>query len=440
MIVSERATKAHAGSSKTARAPTSGIARVWTDAGARNDSRPMPPVATLRPVRRIGRTTVSAFLLGLAIAARCGAAPLAWSIEITPDGELFPSLDLSQQPAAASTPGGGNGLVLVRVHGDGTPRHLVLRVETPGLRAPAVAEADLGAHDTLELRPRLDWDIGRLRAMRSAERQPLRASLEASALPAEVREIGVRVHPLDDALYYVREGNDRIDLGWVFAAYVDPGDPAVDEIVAAARALDPDFDGPVDDADARVQKAAAIWAALVDHGLRYAAGDPALSRGPSIYSQRVRLLGDVWRERRANCLDGSVLIASVLERIGIPAFIVLVPGHAFVGFRANPGDGPRSDPGRAEFLETTLLGGDASSRARADASASFAAARTAGRARWRKAALRFARRHGPDYTLIDIGTARSYGIIPLGAHGDGRRGGASAVRTAAGLPRQNHPP
>ncbi|HVV96932.1 MAG TPA: hypothetical protein VHC92_07325, partial [Rhodanobacteraceae bacterium] len=114
-------------------------------------------MATFRPVRRVGRTTAFALLLGLVLAARCGAAPLAWSIEITPDGELFPALDLSQRPTAA-TPGGGNGLVLVRVHGDGTPRHLVLRVETPGLRAPAVVEADLGARDTIELRPRLDWD------------------------------------------------------------------------------------------------------------------------------------------------------------------------------------------------------------------------------------------------------------------------------------------
>ncbi|HVT31741.1 MAG TPA: hypothetical protein VHE32_03795 [Rhodanobacteraceae bacterium] len=398
-------------------------------------------MATSRPVRRIGRTTASALLLGLALAARCGAAPLAWSIEITPGGELFPSLDLSQRPAG-NTPGGssGNGLVLVRVHGDGTPRHLVLRVETPGLRAPAVVEADLGARDTIELRPRLDWDIERLRTMRSAGRQPLRASLEASALPAEVREIGVRVHPLDDALYFVREGKDHIDLGWVFAAYVDPGDPVVDEIVASARALDADFDRPAGDADDRMRKAAAIWAALVGHGLRYATGDPALSRGPVVYSQRVRLLGDVWRERRANCLDGSVLIASVLERIGIPAFIVLVPGHAFVGYRANADDGPRSDPGRAEFLETTLLGDDAPARSHGGASASFAAARAAGRARWRKAALRFGHKHGPDYALIDIGTARSYGIIPLGAHGDGRRGGARAVRTAAGFPRPNHPP
>jgi len=65
----------------------------------------------------------------------------------------------------------------------------------------------------------------------------------------------------------------------------------------------------------------------------------------------------------------------------------------------------------------------------------FEAARAAGTARWRRSAGRFDRRHAPDYALIDIGTARSYGIIPLGAHGEGRaRAGPAA---AAGLSRKS---
>ena len=172
-------------------------------------------------------------------------------------------------------------------------------------------------------------------------------------------------------------------------------------------------------------KALAIWSALTRHGLRYADGDPALSRGPAIYSQRVRLLGEVWNERRANCVDGSVLIASVLERIGIPAFIALVPGHAFVGFCAERGGG-------IEWLETTLLG-RAASADDVDIAANFEAARAAGTARWRRSAGRFDRRHAPDYALIDIGTARSYGIIPVGAHGQNR---GRAGPSAAGLSRK----
>jgi hypothetical protein len=389
----------------------------------------MPLLATRSPTRN--RPLLAAFAaLMLGLALRAGAAAPSWSVEITPEGELFPVLDLSQMPPKSSAaPGGGNGLVLVRV---APGRHVRVEVDTPGLLAPAVVEADPGGK-TVDLRPRLAWDRGYLESLRSPSRQTLRVTFERSGRPAQTRDVPVRVHPLDDALYFVREGSDRVDLGWVFAAYVDPEDPAVDDVLDLARSLDPDFEMPAESAGDRVRKAASIWAALVAHGLRYAAGDPALSRGPAIYSQRVRRPGDVWRERRANCLDGSVLIASVLERIGIPAFIVLVPGHAFVGYRTSARG--------LEFLETTLLGNEARSARSRVAPGSFEAAREAGRARWRRVEARFGRHHGPDYALIDIGAARSYGIIPLGAHGDDGEGGTHAdPATAAGLPRTSSPP
>jgi hypothetical protein len=396
----------------------------------------MPLMATCVTLRlRPFLLSFAVLVLGLATALRAGAAALDWSVEIAPDGELFPVLDLSQAPPKSASAGAGNGLVIVRVRGDDEPHRLRVVVTTSGLRTAAVVEADIGPHATIELRPRLDWNVEWLRALKSPNRQAVGITLETSGHLAETREVLARVHPLDDALYFVREGKDRIDLGWVFAAYVNPRDPVVETIVADARDIDPDFDRPPKDAADSVRKARAIWAMLTRHGLRYAAGDPALSRGPTIYSQRIRLIGDVWNERRANCLDGSVLIASVLERIGIPAFLVLVPGHAFVGYHA--------DRDRVEFLETTLLG---DGRARSSAidddaaavAANFEAARGAGLARWRRVAGRFDRRHGPDYALIDIGTARSYGIIPIGAHGDdGDRdahGGASAARA---IPRRS---
>jgi hypothetical protein len=409
----------------------------------------MPPLATHTRPRSPRRTfrwlpPIVAVLLCAAMSVRAAAPD--WTVEITPDGELFPVLDLSQTPPKSPTaPGGGNGLVIVRVHGDGAPRHARLELRTAGLRAPAVVEADIVRGRVIELRPRLDWDTAYLAALKTPNRQALHVTLQRSGRATETRDVAVRVHPLDDALYYVREGRDRIDLGWVFAAYVNPDDPVVAAIVDEARGIDPDFDRPADGRDAIARKALALWTALTRHGLRYATGDPALSRGPAVYSQRVRLLADVWRERRANCLDGSVLIASVLERIGIPAFIALVPGHAFVGYRT---DDSRIDGGGAaggehvEWLETTLLGDRAHASAAnldddAAVAANFEAARSAGRARWRRVASRFDRRHAPDYALIDIGTARSYGIIPLGAHGEGRvRAGPAA---AAGLSRKSSP-
>ena len=395
----------------------------------------MTLLATRSAHRRRHAPRLAAFVLLLGaialetIATSARAAAPDWTIEITPDGELFPVLDLSQAPAESAAPGGGNGLVIVRVRGAEGPLRLV--VETPGLEVPAVVETEIAASGKpIELRPRLRWDTAWLRDLKAPRGQALRLTLESAGV-ARVREVAVRVHPLDDALYFVREGRERIDLGWVFAAYVNPDDPVVARVVDDARAIDPAFDTHGDDPETKLRKARAIWAALTRHGLRYAAGDPALSRGPAIYSQRVRLMSEVWNERRANCLDGSVLLASVFERIGMPAFIALVPGHAFVGFRTGKG--------HAEFLETTLLGAGADSPRAAGTSAetdaNFDAALRAGRARWRRTASRFDRRHAPDYALIDIGTARSYGIIPLGARGENVAG--ERAGPAAALPRKS---
>lgn len=392
---------------------------LWTTPDCGNDSRAMDTLATGRTARWIARLAFATVFFGTPAA---WAEALRWNVDIAPDGEIFPVLDLSQATAAAKGEAGdGNGLVAVRATTD-VPRDIRLTVETDGLAEPAMVEArTLRGGVPVELRPRLAWDAAHLRGLAAPRVQPMRIRIEAKGLPAEVRELTVRVHPLDDALYYFRDGRDRVDLGWVFAAYVDPHDAVVDAVLDLAR----DAGTPVDDGagtpDAKLDQVRAVWNALEAHGLRYAAGDPALSRGPNIYSQRVRLLAESWAEQRANCIDSSVLIASVLERIGIRSFIVLVPQHAFVGFYA------ADNRGRPEFLETTLLGTDVRHLPRGAAS-SFDAARAAGRLHYNRVASRLDKAHRPDYALIDLETARAYGIVPLTTRataGERRRGVAA---------------
>jgi len=331
---------------------------------------------------------------GLLLAASCAptARTLEWRVEVTPEGELFPALEWSQRPGGA----GGDGLVAViasDVPPGAAPR---AQVWTPGLRAPAVAVAS-GSGGAVTLRPRLAWDVMQIASVRETRPQQLKVVFEVDGR-RETRDVAVRLHPLDEAAYFVREGAAQVDLSWIFAGYVDPFAPAVDALLADARRLDPAFDAV--DADAvrlARRRMRAVWRALAARGVGYDAADPALARGPAVWSQRVRSPDEVLRERRANCIDGSVLIAAVLERLGLSARIALVPRHAFVGYRA---------PGAKDWvwLETTLLG-----------TAGFDAALRAGAARWRKAAARLDGHHAPDYALIDLGTARAYGIIPIGA-------------------------
>jgi hypothetical protein len=371
--------------------------------------------------RRAGRRSGYAALIAasLFLGRAIHATPLQWQADITPNGELFPVLDLSQvAPPTGNALGDGNGLVAIRVRSDAR-RAIRVVVETDGLLAPATLEATVeGNGRAVELRPRLEWDRARIEKLATPRTQRLRVRIESDGLLAEQRDIVVRLHPLDEALYYVREGSEHVDLGAVFAAYVDPSDPVVDKVLAGAQAFAPDIEAPADSVATRIDRVRAVWDALEMRGLRYAGDDPALARGPSIFSQRVRLLADSWNERQANCIDSSVLIASVLERIGIRSFIVLVPHHAFIGFYAD------DDEEGPEFLETTLLGAKPVTHASTAPESSFETARAQGRARWNRSAAKFDGRHRPDYQRIDIRLARLHGTLPIGRGGDTDRNAA----------------
>ena len=344
------------------------------------------------------------FAVGSAPGAAASTRGFDWEIDVTPAGELFAALELSHATTNDNDPrGDGNGLVSIRLHGERLPRSVQVELRTEGLRAPARLRFEHDADERrgrLDLKPRLDWDPQVLRALRAPRVQRLEVTLAADGV-VQSRSLAVRLHPLEEAPYYVREGRERVDLGWIFAGYVDPYDAVVDEVLALARRVQPGFDNAVARRDAAIdlRRVGAVWAALEAHGLRYDDRDPALGRGPVVWSQRVRVPQATWRDRRANCIDSSVLIASVLERIGLEPLVVLVPGHAFVGYR--------NADGSAEYLETTLLG------ARAGAVDSFERARAAGRARWRRAAAKLDGRHAPEYAIVDVRKARRIGILPF---------------------------
>ncbi len=370
----------------------------------------------------------------LAACAACAAEP-DWSVRVTPFDQVYPALELSQARRDGAAPAGrrefafgeGSGLVAVRVRSRHAGERVSLTVDAPGLDAPARVEGVMRVPGRdYELRPPLAWNPARLRGTDVPSRVELRFTLQRDDAPADARMLSVSLRPLSEALYYVRDGHDTVDLSWIFAAYVDEGDAVVDAVLDSAikSGIVETFDGyAAGSTDDVYRQVWAVWQALAAHGIRYSAADPGIARGPRVFSQRVRLLEQSWSDRAATCIDGSVLIASALQHIGLRPFLVLVPGHAFVGFHLDAaGD-------RAAYLETTVLGATPpplptlpafasdftpDAAARLDI-ARFSAALTLGRRRYNQAAARFDAHHRPDYALIDIGAARAFGIEPIEA-------------------------
>jgi hypothetical protein len=137
-------------------------------------------------------------------------------------------------------------------------------------------------------------------------------------------------------------------------SFVLPRDPAVARIISAARrylvtlqddptagfdgyqSLNPLADDPSESIDRQVQ---AIWTALVhEYRLLYINPPPAYSSR----NQRLRTPGEVIGSNSGTCVDLALLLAACLEYIDIHPVIVLLTGHAFVGYW-------RSDEYHTEF-------------------------------------------------------------------------------------------
>lgn len=146
--------------------------------------------------------------------------------------------------------------------------------------------------------------------------------------------------------------NGRIDLTQNLAAWVTPNAPKVMQLLRRAADLHPDKQivgyqtGPKG-VETQVK---AIFEALKEQGIQYVNSTVCFGAGRGETMQRIRLPVEALENRSANCIDGTVLMASVLEAASLNPGIVLVPGHAFLAWEQT------EESGDWDYLETTLIG------------------------------------------------------------------------------------
>jgi hypothetical protein len=95
--------------------------------------------------------------------------------------------------------------------------------------------------------------------------------------------------------------------------------------------------------------ARAVYDYLAQNGMTYISQPFSAVSLPT--SQRVVLPEVVLRNNAGNCIDLTVLFASLLEGVGIYSFLFLTKDHAFIGW------GNKNNADEILFLETTAIGG-----------------------------------------------------------------------------------
>ncbi len=143
------------------------------------------------------------------------------------------------------------------------------------------------------------------------------------------------------------------DLTPYFGAFVTPNDPRVLAFLEQVKAHHPDktLAGYQGDHDGVTTQVKALYDAVRDDvNVTYVNSTLAFSPDDTTAVQRVRLPHEALETGAANCIDGVVLLASLLEAISLRPAIVVVPGHAFLGWET------WRDSGEWRYLETTMLG------------------------------------------------------------------------------------
>ena len=227
----------------------------------------------------------------------------------------------------------------------------------------------------------------------------------------------VSMRSISECPFYMADEENEMeeDLGYMFAAYVNEDDPRIDVFLKEAlkTGIVSSFAGYQGTEAEVIGQIAAIWATMGHRGIQYSSITNTSSSSQSVFSQRVRSLGDVLKNNQANCVDGSVFMCSVLKAIDLHSFLVKVPRHCYMGVYL---DEQKKKP---YFIETTTIGNAGlvglkvgSEQAKKQAMASLREATAVAKKDYMAHAKEF-NKDDSEYIKIDIDEAREI-VKPIG--------------------------
>ena len=389
------------------------------------------------------------------------ATAIRWKPEADMDRQLYPSLIIAtadRRPGADDDKpspdllGDHYGLlgISARATQPGTRIKVTIR-DNEVLNASSWSGTLPQGEHTYYIAPPIAYKYDALRHVRQQHPLSVQFDVEINGQSAGMQAETVTLRSINDCPYSVKQTETTISedkkipgppqkdpgmhgasdsaLGWMFAAYVNEDHPVID--VMLNEALHTGIINSVDGyqagkPDEVLRQAFAVWKVLQDRGVRYSDVSTNPGGGGKVVSQYVRFVDESLRHQQANCVDGSVLFASVLRKMGLAPFLVIAPHHMYMGVALSP----RGED--VACIETTLLGsgeldnppkpppalarleGKLDGNMRASAAwRTFRAAVCYATAAFNRDKAKFDDERNADYQVIDVADARADGVMPI---------------------------
>jgi hypothetical protein len=275
-------------------------------------------------------------------------------------GELFPAFIIAMAKAkvrmtfSASDIGDPNGSLRFSVHTDESQAKLIIKVELDGVADPTVYEAILPTPGDYQIFPVIRYRYTTLSRLEQPSTVNLTWSVTLNGQETHGNAQPVRVRSVNDVPFSVRkDSGEWADTRFLFAAFVNEDHPWIDPLLQEALRTGKvrQFTGYQSHQEQEVlRQMDAVWTALQRRGLRYSDVTVNSDVSERVHSQHVRFLSDSITYAQANCVDGTVLLASIFQRIGLHSELALVPGHMYLGVASD------ADNKQWFFVESTMLG------------------------------------------------------------------------------------
>ena len=324
--------------------------------------------------------------------------------------------------------GDPQGVLGVTIESPGEDTPVTVTITSDAILEPSTFVGTLEEEEgTYTIYPRIRYKYGLL--ARNKQSIPVAVTFRVEIgdeEPEEHTEI-VTLRSVNDCPFAIVRGEGvATDLSFMFAAYVNEQHPFVDKVLREAlnEGVVDSFTGYQSGDPAEVYRQVyALWKTLSERDVRYSNITTSAAATDAVYSQHVRLIDESINNAQANCVDGSVLLASLLRKVDIEPALVFVPGHCYLAFFLD------AEQKHLVGLETTLIGSTASEEGAREIEGvenvvdettreqnswgTFCQALVLGNQGLTTNRDKFGDAADPDYQLIPIAAARRLGILPI---------------------------
>jgi hypothetical protein len=321
--------------------------------------------------------------------------------------------------------GDQQGLLGITIEADEDEQPIKVTITCEAVMEPSVFSGTLHkAGTTYTVNPKIKYKYDLLAKRSQTGPVTVTFNVKLGDDDAEEKTETLTLRSVNDCPYRVVKDDRQQDLSFMFAAYINEQHPFVDKLLREALngGVVDSFTGYQSRSKTEVYRQAyALWSALSQRDVRYSSITTSAAESESVGSQHVRLIDESINNGQANCVDGSVLMASLLRKIGIEPLLVLVPGHCYLAFHLD------REGKELAALETTLIGSVIEKSIEVDGLEdvvgedslnenswkTFAAAIATGAANLNKHADKFKAADEPNYKIISVVWARKLGILPI---------------------------